>query len=181
MGTPLRATEPTDAMLAERAAAGDDRALTALYKRHARYIAGVARRMMASDDEVDDVVQETFLIATESLASLREAGSVRAWLVRIAARRVSQRWASRSRFRRFVSALTTTAAPRSEPEPMQAIGALGRAPEALPPELRGPWVLHHVEGETLPVVAEAMSVSLATVKRRIAEASARLGEVGRVF
>jgi RNA polymerase sigma-70 factor (ECF subfamily) len=177
MGAPLRSTEPTDAALAERAAAGDEWALGMLYKRHARYLAGVAWRLLGRDEEVDDVVQETFLIATESLGTLRDTSSVRAWLVRIAARRVSERWASRGRLRRFLDGLATTAAPRSEPAALHALGALARSLDTLPIELRVPWVLHHVEGMTLPEVASIAGVSLATVKRRIAGAQARLGEV----
>jgi RNA polymerase sigma-70 factor, ECF subfamily len=181
MGAPLRSTEPSDAALAERAAEGDEWALGMLYKRHARYIAGVAWRLLGRDDEVDDVVQETFLIATQSLGTLRDASTVRAWLVRIAARRVSERWASRGRFRRFLSGLATTAAPRSEPDVVHSLGALARSLEAVPIELRVPWVLHHIEGMTLPEVASITGASLATVKRRIAAARSRLGEVADAF
>jgi DNA-directed RNA polymerase specialized sigma24 family protein len=35
-------------------------------------------------------------------------------------------------------------------------------------------MLHHIEGYSLPVVAEVCEVSLATVKRRISEAEERL-------
>jgi RNA polymerase sigma-70 factor (ECF subfamily) len=90
---------------------------------------------------------------------------------------VLRRFDGRSRLRRFLSGLATTAAPRSDPHPIHAVGALARALEAMPKELRVPWVLHHVEGETLPDVAALVGVSLATVKRRIKEAEARLGEL----
>ena len=49
----------------------------------------------------------------------------------------------------------------------------------VPPSLRIPLVLRRVEGLSLQEVADLVGVSLATVKRRLAEAEQRLGaEVG---
>jgi RNA polymerase sigma-70 factor (ECF subfamily) len=171
----LRPLEPSDGVLAERAARGDERALGQLYQRHARYVAGVAHRLLGNDD-VDDIVQETFLAAAEHLASLRDTEAIRPWLARIAARKVMLRFSTRSRFQRFLGSLVSTAATRSEPHVVHAVSALARALEQLPPAQRIPWVLHRVEGETLPEVASVVGASLATVKRRIAEADARLSE-----
>ena len=42
------------------------------------------------------------------------------------------------------------------------------------PKLRVPWILHHIEGESLPEVARLCGVSLATVKRRVAGADERI-------
>ena len=46
--------------------------------------------------------------------------------------------------------------------------------ERIPEDLRIPWVLHRVEQLSLPETAEACEISLATVKRRIAEAEERI-------
>jgi len=62
----------------------------------------------------------------------------------------------------------------SEPRVGARIEDLYEALEALPPKARIPWVLHCIEGETLPDVAVMCDVSLATVKRRIASASAHV-------
>jgi RNA polymerase sigma-70 factor (ECF subfamily) len=42
------------------------------------------------------------------------------------------------------------------------------------PEERAAWWLHRVDGETLEATAEICDCSLATVKRRVAAAEARL-------
>ena len=62
----------------------------------------------------------------------------------------------------------------SDPAERQRVDALYEALGALPADLRIPWTLHHVEGETLPEVASMCEISLATAKRRIAEAAERL-------
>jgi len=50
----------------------------------------------------------------------------------------------------------------------------GRRLAKLPLTLREPWVLRFVEGCTLEEVAEVCGCSLATAKRRLVEAQARL-------
>jgi len=66
-GLPLQETVhevvPDDALLLAQAADGNERAFTQLYRRYARYVAAIAYRVMGSDAELDDVVQEAFLDA----------------------------------------------------------------------------------------------------------------------
>jgi DNA-directed RNA polymerase specialized sigma24 family protein len=65
---------PDDATLAVRAGAGDRSAFDELYDRHASYIASVVFRLNG-DEELPDLVQETFLAALESMHRLRRPES----------------------------------------------------------------------------------------------------------
>lgn len=168
---PVQEVVPDDATLVAQALAGNDRAFAALYRRHARYVAGVVYRLLGSDAELEDVVQEAFVDASRALASLQEPAGFRAWLARIAINRVHKRFARRRRWRWLTGALEHVAPKVSDPATRAKVDALYEALEALPPKLRVPWTLHVVEGETLPEVATLCEISLATVKRRIAEAS----------
>lgn len=172
--TPLYEVAPDDATLIAQAIGGSDRAFATLYRRHARYVAGVAYRLLGGDAELDDVVQETFCDASAALSSLKEPGGFRGWLARICVRRVHKRLAKRRRWRWIVGEAAQTAPLVSDPAERQRVDALYEALRDLPPELRIPWTLHHVEGETLPDVAAMCEVSLATAKRRIAEAAEKL-------
>ncbi len=159
-----------DASLVEQARAGEERAFVALFKRYARYVAGVAYRLLGDSSEVEDVVQETFTDASAHLHQLREPAGFKGWLVAICVRRVHKRLARRRRWRWFVSEAVHFEPTVTDPDARAQVLALYQALEAVAPDERVPWVLHHVEGETLPVVAEQCGVSLATVKRRIARA-----------
>lgn len=170
-----------DATLAKRAAAGDERAFTAIYRKHARYVAGVVYRLMGSDSEIDDVVQETFVAASEGLGTLKEGATLRAWLVTIAVRKVARRLAKRQRQRWLAGMFGRTEPHAASPEVEGDAYALYQALAAIGVDRRVPWTLHHVEGLTLPEVAEHCGVSLATVKRRIAEAGALLAKRGYVI
>jgi RNA polymerase sigma-70 factor (ECF subfamily) len=146
----------------------------ALYAKHSRYVAGVVHRLMGQDGEVDDIVQETFVDAIEGLERLRDPSAVRAWLVTVAVRRARRVLASRRR-RMMFAFWTVDFAPRaSDPRDRAPVDELYDALARVPADLRIPWVLHRVERLSLPETAAACEVSLATVKRRIADAEERI-------
>ena len=66
------------------AIAGDEPAFAALAERHRRELHVHCYRMLASFDEAEDAVQETFLRAWRGRAASRAASQFRAWLYRIA-------------------------------------------------------------------------------------------------
>lgn len=145
-----------------------------LYTQHSRYIAGVVYRLMGDDGELDDIVQETFVDAIEGLTRLKDPTAVRAWLVTVAVRR-SRRMLARRRRRMLFAFLTLDFAPHaSDPRDRAPVDDLYDALARVPADLRIPWVLHRVEHMSLPETAAACEVSLATVKRRIAEAEQRI-------
>lgn len=166
--------EGDDAALVEQARLGDERAFASLYRRHVRYCAGVVYRITGVDADVDDVLQEAFVDASLALDSLQEPAHFRAWLVRIVVNRLHKRMAKKRRFRFLQRAIELVTPKASDPSDQRQVDELYEALDSIPPDLRVPWVLHHVEGETLPEVAKMCDVSLATVKRRIADAETRL-------
>jgi len=146
----------------------------AIYAKHARYIAGVVHRLMGDDGELDDIVQETFVDAIEGLKRLIDRLAVRAWLVTVAVRRTRRVLARRRRRMMFAFWTVDFAARASDPRDRAAVDDLYDALARVPADLRIPWVLHRVEHLSLPETAAACEVSLATVKRRIADAEERL-------
>jgi RNA polymerase sigma-70 factor (ECF subfamily) len=155
----------------------DEQCFKAFYLQHARYIAGVVFRISGHDGDIDDVVQETFLAASSHLHQLREPRAARAWLAAIAVREVKRQLARRRRQRLLSFCMGQLAAPASDPEQRRAVDEMYDALDRLPPDLRIPWVLARIEQFTLPDAAMLCDVSLATVKRRIAEAEQRLQRI----
>lgn len=146
-----------------------------LYAKHARYIAGVVHRILGGrDGEVDDIVQETFLDAFAGIARIDDPAAARAWLVTVAVRR-THRFLARRRRRAIFAFWATEYAPRaSDPRDRQPVDDLYEVLEHLPADLRVPWSLHRIEQLSLPETATYCEVSLATVKRRIADAEERI-------
>ncbi len=153
---------------------GNERAFAAIYRRYARYVAGVAYRLLGNDAEVDDVVQETFCDASGALATLRDGELLRPWLARICVSRVHKRLSKRKRWNWLLGEAKNVVPTVSDPRGRAPADALHEILQTLPAELRMPWILHCVEGESLPDVASMCEVSLATAKRRIAKATEKI-------
>jgi RNA polymerase sigma-70 factor (ECF subfamily) len=168
-----------DATLVSQARAGNERAFEALYRRHVRYVAGVSYRLLGNDAEVDDVLQEAFLDAAGALSRLRDPSEFRAWLVQIAIRRVYRRLARKRRWRWLQVEVERVTPAASDPQTRHRVQELYDALSRLPAKVRIPWTLHEIEGQTLPEVSRLCDISVATAKRRIADAAARLDRLDR--
>jgi RNA polymerase sigma-70 factor (ECF subfamily) len=171
----------SDAELARRVGDGDGWAEEALYRRHLGTLLGTAKRLLGSTAEAEDVVQDAFAEAFSIWGQLREPDRVKQWLLKITIHKVHRRF----RRRKLLRALGFTSPPddatlealAGEEAPAEAraeLALLDRALQKLPTPERLAWMLRYVEGKELREVAYECSCSLATVKRRIAHAHARV-------
>ncbi len=144
------------------------------YRRYAPYVAAVAYRLLGRDEDVDDAVQEVFVRAIRGFDQLQEKGAIKGWLAAITVRVVARKLRLR-RARRLLRIEANydyerVAGPRADPEQAALLSTLYGAIDDLAVPLRTAWLLRHVEGNSLPEVAEHCACSLATAKRRIAAA-----------
>ncbi len=141
------------------------------YRRYAPYVAAVAYRLLGRDEDVDDAVQEVFVRAIRSFDSLQDRGAIKGWLAAITVRVVARRLRRRRARRLFrIEAdydYERVAGPGADPEDTALLSSVYGALDNLSVPLRTAWLLRHVEGQTLPEVAEHCGCSLATAKRRI--------------
>lgn len=150
------------------------------FRRYAPYVAAIAHRLLGREHDVDDTVQEVFVVAVRGLGRVRDPGAVKGWLASITVR-VARR---RLRTRRLKGLLGLEESATGEhlvddaatPEQRTLVGRVYEVLDTLPADLRIAWVLRHVEGEKLEAVAELSGCSLATAKRRIARAHGLLQE-----
>lgn len=141
------------------------------FRRHSRYVAAVALRLLGRDSEIDDVVQDVFLAAMKGLRQLRDPQAARGWLatvtVRIARRRL--------RVRRLVTLIgldevhdyRALIVPGSRVEDSVLLSRVYRVLDRVPANHRIAWTLRYVNGDDLDTVAERCGCSLATAKRWI--------------
>jgi RNA polymerase sigma-70 factor (ECF subfamily) len=150
-----------------------------LFRRFAPYVGRIALSVLGAADEVDDIVQEVFVIAHRHLGSVRERSAIKAWLSRVTVREAARRL-RRRRLRRILGVARDAAdSPHladhgATPEQRAMLLSIYRVLDGLPTAERLAWTLRHVEGERLEVVAQLCGCSLATAKRRIAAAATRV-------
>lgn len=104
-----------------RAAQGEESAFKELYQRTRPMVARLTAGFATLDgDEVEDVIQETYVRAFKALPRLKEAGAFEAWLLSIARNRARTRLERKTHLRRVEDEA-------QEPEPE----AVPPVPEAL--------------------------------------------------
>jgi RNA polymerase sigma factor (sigma-70 family) len=79
--------EPNDAALVARCRAGDDDAWALLVERFSRYVYAICSQgFRLSQHDAEDVFQDVFTKAYESLGKLRDDGAIRPWLAQLTRR-----------------------------------------------------------------------------------------------
>jgi len=145
----------------------------ALFRAHARFVAGFAARLGCAHDDVEDVVQEVFL--TVHRRGGFEPGVARAttWLAEIALRVVSTQRRSNRR-RKTTSdedAVAVAVSPGTTPleafEQRAALERVDRALATLDVDRRAVFILFELEGESCESIASGLGVPVGTVHSRL--------------
>ena len=150
-----------------------------IYRRFARYVAAIVLRLDPRVPDLDDVVQDVFLQAARGLGKLRDPDATKAWLATVSVRMVRRRLRTRKMWQWLRLGDDTGGGPvlvdtSASPMDRLLIASAYQVLEELAVADRLAFVLHHVEGETLEVVATMCGCSLAKVKRRIQRAQQTL-------
>jgi RNA polymerase sigma-70 factor, ECF subfamily len=172
------ADQTPDGDLARALIAGDPGAAEIAWERYAPLVHRIVSRALGPEAEVEDVTQEIFYRLFTRVRSLRKPEALRSFVVSFALRIV--KWElRRRRARRWLTLSETGELPDNQllfvtADSRYALRRLYRLLDQLPTRDRLVLVLRHVEGMTLEEIAEALTISLATVKRSLRYAAARL-------
>jgi RNA polymerase sigma-70 factor, ECF subfamily len=181
------AADPADAVLLRRVADGDERALSALYDRHAGWLLVRLRRRCAAEDAVDQALQDTFLAVWRHAGSYRGDGEVTAYIWGIALRqlltamRTQRRAAGRALAAWRVATGTDHAdsvVASAEEVVLLAIehGPLADVLSRLSPELRAALQATVLDGLTCAEAGRLLGIPAGTVKSRCHRARIELRE-----
>jgi RNA polymerase sigma-70 factor (ECF subfamily) len=174
---------PEDSELLRRAQRGDMAAFEALVARHQNRVFGMAARMLRSDDDAAEVVQEAFLAAYKHLPEFRGESAFGSWVYRIAANYALMRL----RHRRVTAqveepegsptfnergSLIDDVADWSRDAEAQTLDAelrkaIDDAAQRLPEEYRQVFLLRDVEGLSYEEIAQAVGDSVPAIKSRL--------------
>lgn len=172
-----------DRDLIDRMAAGDRAALGALFDRHHGALHGFLARASsgASDGELEDFVQTTFLEAFRAARRFRGASSPKTWLFAIGGNVVRMhRRATRRRERaleRFADLPEPTSfALDAQIADQRALQQIAAALDELPHDLRVAYVMCVLEEVTPDEAGRALGVARGTIWRRVHDARRALRE-----
>jgi RNA polymerase sigma-70 factor, ECF subfamily len=148
---------------------GDDAAVAQLV-RHTQPIVWRVCAALGSPDNIEDLVQDTYLRALASLSSYRGESSVQSWLLAIARNVCADDVRRRQRRRRLHDRLTKLTTSGDIPPPDPIIDLL----DELTPEQREAFVLTQLAGLRYEEAADVAGCPIGTIRSRVARARAQL-------
>ncbi len=154
---PLVAEPPGDALLVAAARQGNRSAFGELYDRYARMVHSILLARVPPV-EVDDLVQDVFLLALRRLHTLRQDGAFGGWLAMIARNRANDFYRRSATASELPEELPGAAPPSAEAQ--EALAAVRSLPEAY----RETLILRLVEGMTGPEIAARTGLTPASVR-----------------
>ena len=170
----------TDEQLIREALAGDQRAYKELLARHRQSIYHVIFKIVHSNEEAADLVQETFMKAFGSLASYRFEYRFSTWLYKIAANNaidhLRKKRVEALSLDRPVQTKDGEVAleipdwshnPEEDLYRKRRAVTIGEAIESLPPKYREVIVLRHQQDRSYEEIAEQLRIPIGTVKARV--------------
>jgi RNA polymerase sigma-70 factor (ECF subfamily) len=167
--TPLRA--PADLDLAQRCCAGERAAQRALFHREKRRVHATLYRVLGSNADMDDLVQDAFIEVFKGLSGFRGDASLSTWIDRVTVR-VAFAHIAKRRPRTVPLSLVVEPPSQDADAEQRALGrdALRRlyaVLERLEARQRVAWVLHVLDGRPMADVASAMDASVVLTKVRV--------------
>jgi RNA polymerase sigma-70 factor (ECF subfamily) len=164
-----------DQRFVRAALGGDLRAFERLVERHQDLVFRVTVRLVGSDQEAEDVTQETFLRAFHRLDRYRGEAPFRSWLLRIAHNTAvtyvtSKRAQSQSSLDGLPEDLTSAehrGGPAEQLERSERLRRLDTKIKALSPGHRTVLVLRDIEGLSYDEIARVTDSPLGSVKARL--------------
>jgi RNA polymerase sigma-70 factor (ECF subfamily) len=167
-----------DRILVWRLRRRDRDACRELIERHHHRVYGYLRRLGADASLAEDLTQECYARAWQRIDSLREAASLRSWLLTIARNELLQHARGRAPEPASLEAAEDVPGLRPSPEDAAAAaqrdGRLHHAVGRLEPALREAIVLHYFQDLSLREVGAVLGLPAGTAKSRINRALERL-------
>lgn len=175
----------TDEQVVTRVLAGDAALYELLMRRHNQRLYRVARGILRDDAEAEDVMQDAYVRAYQSLSTFEGRAKFSTWLTRIAVHEALGRVRKRSRFQSLDtsdssqgdlmnSVTSSDRSPEQKSYDLELSSVIEKAALSLPDEYRIVFMLRDVEGMSTEETAQCLNLTQENVKVRLHRAHAKL-------
>jgi len=146
------------------------------FEEHGAFVCRSLRYLGVPEADLDDLLQEVFLVVCQRLTDYEERGRARSWLYSICTRVAQAQRRKQRRSRGFgpVAEQATDATQLDHVQDREALELGWRLLEQLPEQQREVFVLYEVEDMPMSEIARALDCPLQTVYSRLYKARARI-------
>jgi RNA polymerase sigma factor (sigma-70 family) len=148
----------------------DERAFTALMRRHAPLVLGVCRRTLQHEQDAEDAFQATFLVLARRAKAIRRRASLASWLYGVAHRLAMKARAAAVRRSHQEKQVLPSPVPDSGADVTwgELRQVLDEELARLPEKLRAPLLLCYFDGQTQDEASRQLACKTRTIKARLA-------------
>jgi RNA polymerase sigma-70 factor (ECF subfamily) len=179
-------TSLPERVLVAKAQSGNEEAFTELVRRHSGQIYGLSLNMLRNREDAEDNVQNVLVKAFHHIERFEGNSQFSTWLVRITINEALMKLRKRNSER--ISDYHEASGPEDEPRSFPEIEDTRQDPEreyiskelarkafrGLNPSLQNTFILQKAEGWTNRELAQALGITVSTVKSRVFRARVRL-------
>lgn len=169
-----------DVLLVDRCLTGEPAATRELFRRHRHRVHASLYRVLGTNRDMDDLLQDAFLQVFQSLRGWRAEASLATWIDRVAVR-VAFRYLSQKGRRITTDVLEDQDVATAEAGPgarqqlaRDGVRRLYAVLDQLSAEARLAFTLHEIDGRSLPEVARLVGSTLTATKLRVWRARKRI-------
>jgi len=168
-----------DVLLVDRCLTGEPAATRELFRRNRARVHACLYRVLGSNHDMDDLLQEAFIQVFQSLRGWRAEASLATWIDRVSVR-VAYRYLSQRGRRVQTAELVDDDAPADEAPPAHrqlardGVKRLYEVLDELGAASRLAFTLHEIDGRSISEVAELVGSSVTATKLRVWRARKRL-------
>jgi len=174
-GLEVTANVSDDSAAIREVLSGRTEAFQGLVDRYFATVRLVALAKTGNAADAEDVAQETFIKAYETLGVLRNRERLAPWLVSIARNRAITLVRRRERERRHAAGMRMDPRVYPDHEKRETLDAVARQVEALPDNLREVVLLHYFEGLKCREIGERLDLNTNAVVKRLSRGREVLG------
>lgn len=162
-------------LLIRRALDGDERAMQALWTRHAPHIDAVVRRLAGDPDLAADIAQDVWIQIFRALPGYRGDSQFKTWAHRIAVNRTLNALRKVRRLAKMETEIEDDSASiEHEGDRSLLAQTIEEAARKLSPGARAVFILHDVEGYTHEEIARELGITSGGSKSQLFKARAKL-------
>ncbi len=169
-----------DVLLVDRCLTGEPAATRELFRRHQRRVHACLFRVLGSNRDMDDLLQDAFLQVFQSLRGWRAEASLATWVDRVAVR-AAYRYLSQKGRRIQTDAIRDDDQTPGDDIPgarrqlaRDGVRRLYAVLDDLSPAARLAFTLHEIDGRTITETAALVSSSVTATKLRVWRARKRI-------